>query len=145
MVQEIRQIMLTGDELILAIEAYRRVVPGFLPPGKITRCALTEGSVLAVSIETPCNDGVKTVTFLLKNFDILEPLIRFCIENNIPLPKDGRKTADIKGNAASLWVALNLSIELPAWVAPMQLVHLESLVDLSPADIVLEECNARSR
>ncbi len=139
MVQEIRQIMLTEDELVHAIEAYRKVVPGFLPPGKITHCLFADEETVTVSIETPCNDGVKPVTFILQGFDIVEALITFCIQRNIPLPREGKKSANIKAKAASLWVTVNLNTETPAWVAPMQQTHLTSLVEASPADIVLEE------
>ncbi|MDR3423618.1 MAG: hypothetical protein P4M13_00865 [Alphaproteobacteria bacterium] len=115
MVQEIRKIIFSNDELFSAFNAYARTSPSFLPPGKLCSCAPVDqdsgGS--AVKVETSEQNVV------VRGADVLRPLILFCLENNIMLPREGRKTFSIANTKAVLTVELNLEYNLDSTEAPM--------------------------
>lgn len=50
MVQDVRRVILSEEELISALDAYRRLHPEFLPEGTIDRCQCLETNDVQVSI-----------------------------------------------------------------------------------------------
>jgi len=107
MVKEMRKIIFSRDELIAALDAYRRNNFKFLPPGKIIGCEIKSGMPAVVSIETVFANKIKTAEFGLEPFKLLDPLIYYCIENNIVLPRNSRKSALLGDDQAVLYIQMN--------------------------------------
>jgi hypothetical protein len=97
---EQRQIMLSEAEVLQAIESYRRTRTDFLPNGEVTGLALKspprDGLVhLVVSVSMVYGQTRHTISIEIAEPDIVHLLIRFCLENNIPIPKLGRKSTGV--------------------------------------------------
>jgi len=107
MVKEMRKIILSTDEIIAALDSYKRTNFEFLPPGKITHCVLKNGAPVTVGIETMYANKIQTTEFNLEPAKLLDPLIRFCIENNIVLPLNSRKSALVGEDQAALFIQMN--------------------------------------
>jgi hypothetical protein len=110
MVEEVRKIMLSMDEIKAAYEAYRVTAPGFLPEGTILGCQTREDAVI-VSIDASSSDTKKQYEVILRGIDVLRPLIRFCIENSIMLPRDGKKSVLIDKTRIVLVIELTMHPE----------------------------------
>lgn len=88
---ELRKIFLTGDELIDGLKSFRRVNEDFLPQGDIVSTKINEDLTVGVSVRAAYRGGTQDADFTVGKDDLLEILIRFCIENNIPIPRQGAK------------------------------------------------------
>lgn len=109
MVQELRRIILDCNELTAALECYQRLANDFLPDTKILNCRTSGEKTVEVKIQTLQADAEPT-TIQLTPEDLLFPMIRFCIEGNIMLPRDGGKTVMIGEDKVALCIALNSNI-----------------------------------
>jgi hypothetical protein len=96
---ERRQIMLSEPELLQAIQSYRRVHPDFLPHGELKELGLkpsADGGVhLIIDVSMIYGQARQIIRIEPVATDIIELLIRCCLENNIPIPRAGRKSAGI--------------------------------------------------
>jgi hypothetical protein len=99
MAHEIRTIFLTKDELVVAFCSYRRQNPAFLPAGKIINCTVESDKVMV--------DMTGEALVLLDASKLVEPLVRFCIESNIMLPKQSRKTVVFVDGQAGLHIEMD--------------------------------------
>ena len=97
---EIRRIILDDEELISAINSYRRVRDDLLPPGSILSVAPGDDGGAAVQIEFKFGPNVRTDTFALTTPHLVEAMIRFCIETNVVVPRQGKRSA---GHTAKGW------------------------------------------
>jgi len=104
MVEEVRRISLTKDEIITAIDAYRRIHNGFLPAGKILHYKITPSGSLNVAVEVAYGATAQTLEFTFKQSDFLDPVIKFCIANNIMLPLDSHKTISFENDKLVLLI-----------------------------------------
>ena len=120
MVQEVRDIFLSMDEVKDAFSCYQRIAPDFLPRGAIISCQLV-GESVSLTVDMTYGGTTQRNDLVFKGIDVLKPLIRYCIENNIMLPRDGQKSLQYKGDKISLHVELNLGVDLPASVNPLQM------------------------
>lgn len=111
MVQEVRRIMLTQDELFSAFEGYRRMTPDFLPAGKIIGC-IPEDNAVRVTLK-PTVPQQPNIDYIIKGVEATKPFIRFCVENNIMIPHDGQKSLYVKDGVASLYIVYNLDLDVP--------------------------------
>ncbi len=127
MVQEVRKIILNEDELRAAFERHR-VTPNFLPDGKIIGCKIAADDCVVVTLELPYGSRVQHSNFVFNAADVVNPLIRFCLENNIMLPKNGRKSFRVIDNQPCLQVELDLEIEIEHGDtnAVMTMAHMDS-------------------
>jgi hypothetical protein len=107
MVKEMRKIILSRDECIAALESYKRTNFEFLPVGKILKCELKAGSPVIVGIEIAGAITMKLTECTLEPPKLLEPLIRFCIEHNIVLPRNSRKSALTGDDQAVLYIQMS--------------------------------------
>ena len=105
MVQELRQIILSNDELISALDAHGRMISGFMPKGSIKGFAAAGDGGLVVTLSNP--EG-KVSQIIVDEERLLQALIRFCIENNIMLPREGKKSAVISDKSVSLSIKLDI-------------------------------------
>jgi hypothetical protein len=130
MVQEVRKIVLSTDELITAYEAHRRMTPHFLPEGKIIGCHMSSNGTVTVTLAQ--SDGLPPTFVTFKGMDVVKPLIRFCLENNVILPRDGRKSLSVTEGGATLCVTLNLHVDMVDSFVPMRTVHMTALTEVMP-------------
>jgi hypothetical protein len=126
MAQDIRNIILSLDEVLSAFACYQRVTPAFLPGSAIVGCK-TLNNAIVLSVETLQDDIKQNSELCLAGIDLMRPLIRFCIENNIMLPREGRKSLMIESDKIIMHIELDLNAEMPATVSPMHLKHLEMI------------------
>lgn len=106
MVEELRKIILSKDELVLAMEAYRRAVPDFLPHGQILECQTQPDGALLVRVRLAYGSNNQDLEFSFKPADLLGPIIQFCVENNIMLPRNSRKCIKSEGDRFALYIAM---------------------------------------
>lgn len=119
MVMEVRDIMLSLEEVQNAFVGYQRIAPDFLPKGTIVKCA-TSGESVILTVDMMYGGSVQRSDISFKGLDVLKPLIRFCIENNIMLPRDGKKSIQYRDDKILMHIELNLGSDLPAALSPIQ-------------------------
>jgi hypothetical protein len=114
---ERRQIMLSEPELLQAIQSYRRVHPDFLPHGELKELGLkpsADGGVhLIIDVSMIYGQARQIIRIEPVATDIIELLIRCCLENNIPIPRAGRKSASIVDGMLALIICSVDEIETP--------------------------------
>jgi hypothetical protein len=125
MVQDVRDLFLSPEEIKTAFKCYQRMSPECFPNETILRCAVVNNTVV-VSSETKGENPPKRREQVFQSSELLQPMIRFCIENNIMLPRDGIKSAIIREGKLALHVELNLATDAQASDRPMQMKHARS-------------------
>ena len=106
---ERREITLSADELQDAVISYMRVSKDEFPVGRLVSIDAVDADGaqgLAIRIN-PRNCGSQEITIHLEAARMVDTLIRFCVENNIPVPRDGRKRARFSAGSASLLILLD--------------------------------------
>ncbi len=97
MANEIRKVTVSNGELAMALNAYRRLEPEYLPPGKVVNCDVHKD---AEAVEIEIEQTITKAEMARKKFSlplpkITEPLIYFCIDHHIMLPRRGKKSGII--------------------------------------------------
>ena len=110
MVEEVRKILLNRDELLAAIGEYRRVTGEFMPNGTILGCSSPTPSTLKIGLDA-LYGSVTEIT--LDDKAVLEPVIKYCIDNKIVLPRTARKVLRFEGDKAALHIFIG-NPSLPA-------------------------------
>ena len=104
MVEEVRKILLNQNEFLAALEAYRRACPNFLPAGRILRWQKESDVAIKVFVEVAYGKTVQTMEIALDEKELVEPIIKFCIENNVMLPRAAKKMTRFEGDKVALHV-----------------------------------------
>ena len=120
MVQEIRRIIFNNDDLLAALESYARTNPKFMPAGKIVSCVTEDDGHIKLKIEAQYGNDKHMLDLTYSGADVLRPMIMYCIENNIMLPRDGRKNFFVKDKQAVLNIELDLLVDMAATAAPLK-------------------------
>ncbi len=130
MVYEIRQIIFTTEELITAFQSFARKTPQFLPSGKLVSCTPIAGdeSKIKVKVEATYGDSVNNIELSFKGGDVLQPLILFLIENNIVLPRDGKKAFTVVDNKAMITIDLDMDHDLGPMEAPLTVDQVKKMI-----------------
>jgi hypothetical protein len=102
---EARQIGLSTAELLDAVQSYRRRVEDFLPRGQITRCVPSDAAV-QVTVEASYSGTTHKLDYQIDPETLREVAVRFCIANNIPIPRAGEKRVRITGEGIVLEITL---------------------------------------
>jgi len=114
---ERRQIMLSEPELLQAIQSYRRVHPDFLPDGELNELGVkpsADGGVhLTIDVSMVYGQMRQVLRIEPVAKDIVELLVRCCLENNIPIPRAGRKSAGIVDGMLALIICTDDEIGVP--------------------------------
>jgi hypothetical protein len=110
MVQEYRKIMFSPDEVRLALDVYRRIVPNFIPQGCIKECSIYGHGVIKVDIEPVGANKHKPICRTLQVEELLKPIIALCIENKIMLPRAGHKAVAV--SRGSIILCIDLRVQL---------------------------------
>jgi len=109
MVMEFRKIILSKGELAMALNAYRRIAPNYLPMGKVVGCDVPNEQEVAIDLEVewePVEKAMMLKRIKLERPKLTDPLIHFCIEHHIMLPKAGKKSALLSQGMPALFVEL---------------------------------------
>ncbi|MEQ9520819.1 MAG: hypothetical protein RLN89_15420 [Parvibaculum sp.] len=106
MAAELRFIILTEADFRLAIQSFRRSHPGFLPDGAVENWTESENGTLELALTVKGGVTTNHVPFKIESHHVVEILVRFCIENNIPIPRAGRKTWLLKDKGMGLRINL---------------------------------------
>jgi hypothetical protein len=111
MPKEMRKIILSTEELVEALDSYKRTNFEFLHAGKIAPCEVKANAPVFVGIKSAGENTMKTIQFALRATDLLEPLIKYCIENNIMLPRNSRKSVLLGDDQAVLFIQINTTAD----------------------------------
>ncbi len=99
MPHERREIRLFEDELLQAIEVYGRQTPGVLPTGPLLGVSVAgkapEPPVVTVTVRCAADPSGSPVEIVLNDESVFEVLVRFCLEEGIPIPRGGKKTTSV--------------------------------------------------
>ena len=109
MPRERREILLSQTELVDAVRSYRRMHPDALPAGEIIAVEVERADSLKVTILMKYGDSEQKADFAFSGTRVIEVLIRFCSENNIPIPRSGKKSLQINAGELSLKIELSQS------------------------------------
>ena len=108
MPRELRQIVFSGEEFMQAIVAYDRMSPDPILAGQVIGCRLEKNEPIETTNRIVEKDKPTEITMTLEPLYVRRALVRFCIENNIMIPRDSVKSvATRKGRIA-------LVIRMPA-------------------------------
>ncbi len=103
---ERREIRLTEQELIHAIQAYGRQTPGVLPIGVLLGTDVADRTPdpprVTVAVRLAADPDQPPVDVRISDQSLFELLIRFCMEEGIPLPRAGTKTAWVMDGLVTL-------------------------------------------
>ena len=132
MVKETRKITFSAGELATAFESYGRRTPGFLPGGKMVSCTSVGDDGVGVKLIMEYGSSIHELEFIYRGLDILRTLILFCIENNIMLPRDGRKTFVIEQEKISLIIELDTDLDMGSTMVPMMGEHVRLIKGSKP-------------
>jgi hypothetical protein len=135
MVQEVRKIVLSLEEVQCAFEGYQRITPDFLPKGVIADCQTSDDGVV-LTVEQAYGGALQNSQIVCKGLNVLKPIIRFCIENNIMLPRDGKKTIIVSKDSVTMHIELDLYTDLPSSLNPMRISHLKGLPEIQQEKFV---------
>lgn len=96
---ERREICLTDEELMRAVQAYGRQTPGLLPIGPMLSVRVVVKApnipVVTVSIRLAGDSAEPPVDVCLGDESIFELLVRFCLDEGVPMPRGGKKVAQV--------------------------------------------------
>ena len=93
MAVELRRIILSRDELSSALVSFRRANEGSIPAGAIKDCEVGRDATCLIKIEPSSDSGDAMRDVTIAPPTLTDVLIRFCLENNVALPRSGRKRA----------------------------------------------------
>jgi len=99
---ELRRIIFTQEELCIALATLQRSDGKGLPQGDIAALKIGEDGSLLISITVPGSDQPSKKTLSAEQMSNL--LIRFCVQNKIPLPREGEKSSVVHENGVALLV-----------------------------------------
>ena len=102
---EARQIGLSIAEVLDAVQSYRRRVEDFLPRGQITHCVPADAAV-QITVEASYSGTTHKLDYQIDPDTLREIAVRFCIENNIPIPRSGDKKVRVTAEGIVLEIAL---------------------------------------
>jgi hypothetical protein len=110
LVREFRRIKPNRQELILALEAHNRMTLDFPPVGKILEL-IGLGDAIEIKMSVMSDDYDLVATMTRRGNRLLIPIIRYCVENNVTLPRAGTKPIDIEEDGLSLCIAIDTEMD----------------------------------
>jgi hypothetical protein len=106
MPREHREIIFSPEELESAVRSYARVTPRFLPVAEHVACSHDGAGGLTITVQATYGATVQEMSIEAKPADIEALLIRFCLENNVMLPRAGRKRVVAHEDGLALLIEL---------------------------------------
>lgn len=107
MPKELRRIILSDAEMKLAVRSFLRSQASSNSDYAIQAVNVADdaGPVLECIGKSATTDT--TTTIRLDKENLQKILVRFCLENNIAIPRAGRKTVVVNGGSIALQIALD--------------------------------------
>ncbi len=102
MPSEFRQIQFSNNELIEALYEHSQVAETKLPQGMIVSCKPVVEAKVAVRLELVDQASGETQVTSLPPELVAAALLRYCIKQRIPMPRDAAKSIQIHGDEVSL-------------------------------------------
>ncbi len=119
---ERREIILSHEELLQAVQAYAKMTSTFLPRGQIIEACIGPGAdggaELTVVVDAIYGQSQQRIEVRAGAPDVLELLIRCCLENNIPIPRRGVRGMRVVEGMLALVIEIGDSAAEPAPVRP---------------------------
>lgn len=106
MATELRRIFLSAQELRDAAHSYLRVNVDIVGSVTVKSAHADKDGTLAVHFVRPNQPGKPEGDILLQRDQAIDVLVRFCSENNIPLPRRGHKTMVGKDESIALQIKM---------------------------------------
>lgn len=110
MPKEFRQIFFSQEELTEAVIAHNRIEEDKVLYGDLASCVLGEDLIIRVECRIRDGDTLRSLTVNLTEDFTREALIRYCLENNIPIPRSGSKQLRLVEDEACLEIRLKPEI-----------------------------------
>ena len=106
MASELRHIILSDAEFASSLHSFRRTHEDFLPAGEIVKWS--EGATQTVDVTMSIKGGstVNEMVFTVEQEQVIDILVRFCMENNIPIPRAGAKKWSVRESGIPLSISL---------------------------------------
>jgi hypothetical protein len=106
MATELRRIFLSAQELRDAAHSYLRVNVELVGSVTVTAVQAGKDETLSVRFVRPNQPGKPKGDIVLQRDQAVDVLVRFCHENNIPLPRRGLKSVVANGDSVALQIKL---------------------------------------
>jgi hypothetical protein len=106
MATELRYIILSNAEFTSSLQSFRRTHEDFLPNGEIVSWTAGENETIDITISIKGGSTVNQMIFTIEAQHVIDILVRFCMENNVPVPRAGVKSWSIKKEGITLAIAL---------------------------------------
>ncbi len=103
---ETRRVIFTKNELIDAIYDYNQIARKKLPSGMIVSCVPVSEARVAVRLEIFDQNSDATEVVELSPEVIAAALLRYCIRNRIPIPKNASKSIQVLGEDIALAIRM---------------------------------------
>ena len=107
MATELRRIIFSNEEVIEAIKRYNDVARKKLPDGAIVSCHLNDADGLIMTLEMYDYMVAKRYRIALKASFIGAALMKWCLDNGIPMSRVAEKTLEVVGNNLSIAMTIN--------------------------------------
>jgi len=106
MPKEFRQIVFSREELADAVVAHNRIEEDKVLYGDLASCVLGEDLIIRVECRIRDGGNLRSLKVNLTEDFALEALIRYCLENNIPIPRSGSKQLRLIDDEACLEISI---------------------------------------
>ena len=106
MPREHRRIFFAADELLNAMVAHDRTLPARVMLGEAEACVTGAGPSVAVKCRVQDGNVYRSQQAELPLEFVLHSMIRYCLENNIMIPRPGRKTVEYCDGEICLQITL---------------------------------------
>ena len=108
MVQECRKISFSMDEVRSALERYQTIAPDFMPEGPAVRCSvLTYGGISVIAGK---DGSFAQKKYVLTGAELLKPMIGFCIDHKIMLPREAQKAIEFQKDTVVLRIDFTFTV-----------------------------------
>lgn len=108
MPRELRQIILTKDEVVSAINSYKRTSPEALPQGDVLSYSANTNGGIKIGMKIYYGANEQNLDIDLNGTHIVQLLAKFCIENNIMLPRNAEKSFKLVNDELVFIIRINM-------------------------------------
>lgn len=106
MATELRYITLSDEEFASSLHSFRRTHEDFLPNGEIVDWKACDTGTVDVKMNIKGGSTTNQMVFTIDQQQVVDILVRFCMENNVPVPLEGTK--DWSMDEAGITLAISL-------------------------------------
>jgi len=107
MASELRHITLSDAEFTSSLHSFGRTHKDFLPSGEIVDWIAGDNQTVDVTMSIKGGSTVNQMVFTIEPQQVIDILVRFCMENNVPVPRAGEKKWSRREAGITLSIALS--------------------------------------